>query len=833
MAGADGAPEAGPAMTEADLIRIAAERKQLWENGYPPVALLSHDAGGKDAGKKPLKREWTIEARKQPPEDARYGKALAIAANTGIATHGLRFFDFDVSDPGRAQQLEDLFDRIVGEAPKRRRANSARFGALCRAADGEPRKRTLKGTTISDGEEQPDKIEVLGNGQQFVAVGIHASGAEIFWNVSPLEIHRDQLPVVTEAKVTAFLGEAAKMIGGKVAAPQRANGHAAATQDLPADLARACAVLMEVVPSDDREEWITVGAALYHVTGGSDEGMQIWDDWSTKSPKYRPDEIAGIWDSFERDDDGPVAGLGTIFHIAKRHGWTWEDPITCEPGYADVLEQQARREGKTPNKQPADEPHETPPLDADDNSRTPPPEPPQPAPVRAEWIAPNEDAVALAFAENHNGRIVYDHTEECWFHWTGSQWLRDHRNSVFNCARELSRAVRMQLNKAPPPLAKAAFTGAVERFCRSDPRLAVDFSVWDRDPDLIGTPGGVVDLRTGELLTPRPDRYISRYTSVAPAEPGTPTPVWDAFLDQATKGDKEFQAFIYRACGYMLTGDVSEEVLFFFHGPGGNGKGTLLTVITGILGDYHVSVPIEVFTAGSYINLEYYRAQMANARLVTASETEQQAFWSETLIKDLTGNDTKLSGRSPYGKPFDFKPVAKLLIIGNYAPRLKGRSPSMERRLRVAPFTNVPEKPDPTLKDRLRAEYPAILRRFIDGCIEWRRQRLGMPTVVRQATKRYFEQQDSFGRWRKERCDLDPHFSTKPIVLFTDFHKWARENGEDEISGNVFAELIEHTDGLRKVVIHGTRMVKGIALKPPPNRRRDLGDYGEQGDETE
>jgi putative DNA primase/helicase len=462
---------------------------------------------------------------------------------------------------------------------------------------------------------------------------------------------------------------------------------------------------------------------------------------------------------------------------------------------------------------------------------------PTAAPPSIGWVSPTEDAVALAFAEANHGRIVYDHTEECWFRWTGTQWLRDHRNSVFHDARDLTRTVRNQLNKAPAPLAKAAFVSAIERLCRSDPRLAVDFSVWDRNGDLLGTPDGVVDLMTGLLLPPRPDLYIARHTSIVPAPPGTPTPVWDAFLDQATRGDTEFQAFIHRAGGYMLTGDVSEEVLFFFHGPGGNGKGTLLAVLTGILGDYHEAVPIEVFTAGSWINLEYYRAKMAGARLITASETEQQAVWSETLIKDLTGNDSLISGRSPYGRPFNYRSQAKLLIIGNYAPKLRNRSPAMERRLRIAPFVNKPSPPDPTLKERLRAEYPAILRKLIDGCLDWRRHRLGVPIAVRQATDSYFEQQDEFSRWLEERCDRDPGFSLKTGILLADFNTWARANGEDELTGKAFAELIDQTPGLTRVRGRGgVRMTKGAALRPRSDQRRwdapDFYHYGEQGEEN-
>jgi hypothetical protein len=41
-----------------------------------------------------------------------------------------------------------------------------------------------------------------------------------------------------------------------------------------------------------------------------------------------------------------------------------------------------------------------------------------------------------------------------------------------------------------------------------------------------------------------------------------------------------------RAVGYSLTGDVSEEVLFFLHGRGRSGKTTFLEAIKAALGDY-------------------------------------------------------------------------------------------------------------------------------------------------------------------------------------------------------------------------------------------------------
>jgi hypothetical protein len=69
-------------------------------SGYPPVALLKHtDDNPRDAGKKPLKKGWALDARKSPPEGrARYSKALPIATR-----HASRLADCNHGGAGRAR----------------------------------------------------------------------------------------------------------------------------------------------------------------------------------------------------------------------------------------------------------------------------------------------------------------------------------------------------------------------------------------------------------------------------------------------------------------------------------------------------------------------------------------------------------------------------------------------------------------------------------------------------------------------------------------------------------------------------------------------------------
>jgi hypothetical protein len=55
------------------------------------------------------------------------------------------------------------------------------------------------------------------------------------------------------------------------------------------------------------------------------------------------------------------------------------------------------------------------------------------------------------------------------------------------------------------------------------------------------------------------------------------------------------RAFIQQWFGLSLTGDVSDQLLLYFYGKGGNGKSVLIDAVSHVAGDYGETVPIETF----------------------------------------------------------------------------------------------------------------------------------------------------------------------------------------------------------------------------------------------
>jgi putative DNA primase/helicase len=368
-------------------------------------------------------------------------------------------------------------------------------------------------------------------------------------------------------------------------------------------------------------------------------------------------------------------------------------------------------------------------------------------------------------------------------------------------------------------LGRAAFATGMERFARSDRVFAITPDLFDRDPWLLGTPGGVVDLRTGELRQASRDDYITKQTMVAPAERGAECPMWHRFLDEVTCGDHQLCRFLLQFFGYSLTGDVREESLLFLFGLGANGKGTLIRTIARIMGDYAVAADMATFTASKHDRHPTELARFAGARLVTASETEQGRTWAWSRIKEMTGNEGRMSARFVYKDHFEFEPTAKLVFTGNHKPNLPSTNQATARRMRLVPFEFVAREPDDRLKARLETEAPAILRCLIDGSLDWQANGLQRAQCEVEATGEYLAEQNVFAQWVDAECTTGSDDSATFATLFASWVAFAQAHGEEAGTSRDFAQRmravgfrdIKHVPGH-----HDMRGYRGIALKRTP-----------------
>jgi putative DNA primase/helicase len=408
----------------------------------------------------------------------------------------------------------------------------------------------------------------------------------------------------------------------------------------------------------------------------------------------------------------------------------------------------------------------------------------------------SEDALALIFADRYADELRYVAMWGKWLRYDGTCWHFDDTLHVFDMVRDVCREAALSAGKYSPITPSAKTVAAVERLARSDRRLAATVRQWDAKPWLLATGdetgGATFDLCTGLDRPSAASDYITKRAACRAAPPGTPHPLFSAFLDRITSGDTELQQFLQRYIGYCLSGITTEHVFVFGHGTGANGKGTFLNTIQSIFGNFATTAHVSTFMASRTEQHPTDLAKLAGARLVVAQETQKGRRWDEVKIKAITGADT-ISARFMRQDYFDFVPTFKIFVTGNYKPTLSAVDEAMHRRLLLVPFSaQIPkDERDPKLLEKLKTEWPAILRWAIEGCLAWQALGLAPPASVPEATEQYFAEQDVLKQWLDE-CTADGGLLafTRTKELFASWKTWAEERNQEAGSEKSFSEML-------------------------------------------
>ena len=546
----------------------------------------------------------------------------------------------------------------------------------------------------------------------------------------------------------------------------------------PADLSEVAELLDHIDPdAGGYGQWCDVLMALHDHTGGGADGLALADQWSRHGAKYRPGEVAAKWQSFT---PGGGIGLGTIAALARQNG-------------ADLSEIARRYKFPGHNHQEAEEWRKG--RMQETNTTNKPDE-----------IDLSQDALASDLGERSfdaDARHVASWGK--WLFWTGARWevddKLDHltrtRTFLRTRAEELTdwaerKAAHLDATEGESKgdklrswakdqtrnLRSKNTVAAIEALARSNPASVARADDFDDNRLLLGTPGGVVDLRTGILREARRADMVTKLTACPPAAPGTRPERWLAFLNEIFDGDEEITSFMQRAAGYALTGLTTEHKLLFLYGTGRNGKSVFLNTLTGLWGDYARRAAAETFLNTQGDKHATGLAGLQGARLVAGSELPKGKTWDESVIKDLTGGD-RMTARFMRGDFFDFDPQLTLMIAGNNQPSFRGIDEAIRARVVLVPFlVTIPaERRDKMLPDKLKAEGPAILRWAIDGALEWQERGLDVPATVAAASDEYLDDEDVLAQFLADETEADAGAFTTTTDLHMRLSQWCNRQG--------------------------------------------------------
>jgi putative DNA primase/helicase len=409
-----------------------------------------------------------------------------------------------------------------------------------------------------------------------------------------------------------------------------------------------------------------------------------------------------------------------------------------------------------------------------------------------------------------------------WHHWDGQRWVKDDEGrTVRQHARELARTLPedgRNASKFKYVSMSSAGLAACVRVAETDPRVSILAGDLDAHPELLNTPSGVVNLRTGETQPHNPALLLTRITNYG-ANPEAAHPTWDAFLTETFNGDQELISYMQKLFGLALLGIVTEHILVFLHGTGANGKGVLTLILLGLLGDadhggYAVSAPDGFLMSGRDGKHETETARLRGARLLVCSEQSSGKRFDEAKVKRLTGGDV-LTGRFMRGDFFDFTPSHLTWVLSNHLPEVKEGGPSFWRRLRRIPFLHVvPEDRRDSEKHAklLDAEGPAILGWAVLGARDVLQNGLTEPESVKAATEDYQTSVDSLALFVQESCRRGVLLQCHTPDFRTAYEKHCAELGVEPLNGKALTQRLTAEYSVRSAKSNQRRVYKGIAL---------------------
>lgn len=407
-----------------------------------------------------------------------------------------------------------------------------------------------------------------------------------------------------------------------------------------------------------------------------------------------------------------------------------------------------------------------------------------------------EQGTAGEFAAYSQRSLRYLSESKRWIAYTGTHWSTANGDTialmlwghfVSDRLREIASISEQEVRDAALGYWRKAL--ATEKGRRkvlelAKPMLAISREAFDRNADdLLCTPSGTVNLRTGELSDNDPRRMLTQCTTVG-YDPKATCPQFAGLVWQIAGQNEQTHQWLCRAIGYTLTGRVHEDTWFYLFGEGSNGKSTLLKMLRLAMGSYACSLDIKFLTAGKDSHSTEY-AKLDGKRLVVSTEVERNQKLAESKIKELTGGEG-LEPREMHQSANAAKswyPKLKLWLSGNHDLVIMGTDAGTWRRIQKLSITC--SFAHSNVRDSLFEKEGAGILAFAVLCARawYGHEGLGTCDAVKQATEDYRREQDLLGQFFSDCLVFGDGAFASSSELNATYKAYREEKGQEHAVG--------------------------------------------------
>lgn len=359
----------------------------------------------------------------------------------------------------------------------------------------------------------------------------------------------------------------------------------------------------------------------------------------------------------------------------------------------------------------------------------------------------------------------------------------------------------------------------------SRPMLEISPRDLDADCFALCTPEATYDLRQGMTGAREhsPEDFITKITSVAPGQKGQQ--IWLNSLDLIFQHNQELIDYVQMICGLAAIGKVYVEALIIAYGDGRNGKSTFWNAISRVLGLYSGNISADTLTVGCRRNIKPEMAEVKGKRLLIAAEMQEGARLNDSTVKQLCSTDDVFAEKK-YKDPFSFTPCHTLVLYTNHLPRVSASDDGIWRRLIVIPFyAKITGNSD--IKNYGEYLYDnagdSILAWVIEGAMKVIAldYQVPVPVCVKQAIDEYRSQNDWFGHFIEDKCEVDDSFKENSSALYQAYRYYCINTNEYVRNTADFYLAMENA-GYERITQNRKRYFKGLRLRTDDDVSEDF-----------
>ncbi len=317
----------------------------------------------------------------------------------------------------------------------------------------------------------------------------------------------------------------------------------------------------------------------------------------------------------------------------------------------------------------------------------------------------------------------------------------------------------------------------------SAPRL------WATPPrDRINVANGILDLKP-RRLDPHTSDFLSPVQISAAYDPDATCPAIDRFLAGVLA--PELIQLVHELAGYLILPDNSLQAAMMFLGEGANGKSTLLSLLTKLLGPENVST-----VALHRLDEDRFSAAELEGKLANVfADLDARALQASSMFKAITGGDA-ITGERKYAPAFSFRPYTRLLYSANEPRPTPDSSDAFFRRWTIIPFEKrfAGKDADRYLLDKLTTpqELSGLLNHGL-AALPGLRERGAFTTTAAtdRAAERFRVDSDSVAGFLGESCEIDMDARVARTGLFDAYRSWCTENNRRALGKQRFNRRVE------------------------------------------